>query len=636
MSNCQSRARIVVKTVQRKLVCILAADVAGYSRLLADDEQATERTLSEYRQVFTEHVVRHRGRVIDTAGDSVLAVLESPVEATECAGEIQRELLRRNRQLAEHRRMEVRIGLNVGDVVTRDDGTIYGDGVNIAARLQAIAEPGGICVSANVFEQVDGRLQLEFIDIGVQQVKNIAKPVRAYKVLLQSEASRDPAASTSERRGPRTVIGAALVVAAVTMTAASIWLWRDRHDFSEVASPRHSPGKASIAVLAFENIGGDPKQEYLSDGITEDIITGLARFTKLSVVARNSTRTYKGKAVDVRQVGKELGARYVLEGSVRRSGDRARITAQLIDASDGTHIWAETYDRELKDVLSVQDEVTHQIVGRLDVELDRAQLEQAKRGSLKDFRAYDLVLQARKQIYDHSEANHRESRDLLERAIAMDDKLAAAYIELAWVYLDEFRFGWNARPDPLDRALKAASRAVELEPNNGFAHWRLAKILFFRKEFERFEAEKLRAVALNPNHAETLADVGFHSAILGREEEGYEYAVRAAQLDPQLTFVYFIYTWYFYKQGRYREALAAAQQINMPELYWTHFWLAALHAELGETDAAHKEASEVLRLKPDFDFMAEAQLWHMPKEFHAPWAESARKAGIPVSSTNKQ
>jgi hypothetical protein len=324
-----------------------------------------------------------------------------------------------------------------------------------------------------------------------------------------------------------------------------------------------------------------------------------------------------------------------LEGSVRRSGERARITAQLIDASDGKHIWAESYDRELKDIFSVQDEVTRQIVGRLDVELDRAQLEQAKRSSLKDFRAYDLVLQARKQIYDHSEANHRESRDLLERAIAMDDKLAAAYIELAWIYLDEFRFGWNARPDPLDRALRAASRAVELEPNNGFAHWRLAKILFFRKELDRFESERLRAVSLNPNHAETLADVGFHLSILGREEEGYEYAVRAVQLDPNLTFAYFIYTWYFYKQGRYREALAATQQINMPQLYWTHFWRAALHAELGEMDAAHKEAAEVLRLKPDFAFMEEAQLWNMAKGFRARGAEGARKAGIPVSRTHK-
>jgi adenylate cyclase len=622
-------------TAQRKLVCILAADVAGYSRLMADDEQATERTLSEYRQVFTEHVVRHRGHVVDTAGDSVLAVLESPVEAVECAGEIQRELIRRNRQLAEHRRMQVRIGLNLGDIVTRDDGTIYGDGVNIAARLQAIAEPGGICVSTNVFEQVDGRLQLEFTDLGEHQVKNIAKPVRAYKVLLRSDAPRQPVASTSGRRGWRTVIGAGLVVVAVAALTTGIWLWRDLHYSPESARPRHLSDKPSIAVLAFENISGDPKQEYLSDGITEDIITGLARFTKLSVVARNSTLTYKGKAVDVRQVGKEMGARYVLEGSVRRSGDRARITAQLIDASDGKHIWAESYDRELKDIFSVQDEVTRQIVGRLDVELDRAQLEQAKRSSLKDFRAYDLVLQARKQIYDHSEANHRESRDLLERAIAMDDKLAAAYIELAWIYLDEFRFGWNARPDPLDRALRAASRAVELEPNNGFAHWRLAKILFFRKELDRFESERLRAVSLNPNHAETLADVGFHLSILGREEEGYEYAVRAVQLDPNLTFAYFIYTWYFYKQGRYREALAATQQINMPQLYWTHFWRAALHAELGEMDAAHKEAAEVLRLKPDFAFMEEAQLWNMAKGFRARGAEGARKAGIPVSRTHK-
>lgn len=618
-------------TSQRKLAVILAADAAGYSRLMGDDEVATERALSEYRQVFIQHITRHQGRVVDTAGDSVLAVLESPVEAVECAAEIQKELTRRNRQLAEHRRMHFRIGLNLGDVITREDGTVYGDGVNIAARLQAIAEPGGVCFSANVFEQVDGHLPLEFADIGEQQVKNIAKTVKAYKVLLQSDASKHRVASELGLRNWRKTIGAGLVFTLLVALSAGIWFWRDLHHSVEIAASGQLADKPSIAVLPFANISGDPKQDYLSDGITEDIITGLARFTKLSVVARNSTFAYKGKAVDIRQVGKELGARYVLEGSVRRSKNRARITAQLIDASDGRHIWAENYDRELKNLFSVQDEVTRQIVGRLDVELDRAQLEQARRSSPKDFRAYDLVLQARKLIYDHSEANHRESRDLLERAIAIDDELAPAYIELAWVYLDEFRFGWSARPAALDRALKAASRAVELEPNNGFAHWRLAKILFFRKEFDRFESEMRRAIALNPNHAETLADVAIHLAVRDRVDEAYEYAQRAIQLDPNLTWTYFVHTIYFYRKERYREALAAAHQVNSPEFYYTHLWLAVCHAQLGEMDAARKEAAEVLRLKSDFAWMDEVRMWSLPEAYATHVAEGARKAGLPVT-----
>ena len=622
---------------QRKLATILAADAAGYSRLMGDDEKATVQTLTEYRQVFADNISRHQGRVVDTAGDSVLAVFESPVEALECSVEIQKELTRRNRQLAEHRRMQFRIGLNLGDVLTREDGTIYGDGVNIAARLQAIAEPGGIGISANVHDQVENHLPLEYRDIGEQQVKNINKPVRAYTVVMQTGASSPSSASGRVHMGRRRTIGAALLAIIAVSLAAGVWWWKDRipHAWMGSNTARSLSDKPTIAVLPFTNMSGDHRQEYLSDGITEDIITALTRFAKLSVVARNSTFAYKGKAVDIRQVGKDLGARYVLEGSVRRTRDRGRITAQLIDTLDGKHVWAENYDRDLKDLFSVQDEVIQQIVGRLDVELDRAQREQTKRGSPKDFRAYDLVLQARQLIYDHSEANHRESRDLLERAVSLDPQLAAGYMELAWVYLDEFRFQWNARPDPLDRALKAASRAVDLEPNNGFAHWRLAKILFFRKEMDRFESEMRRALALNPNHAETLADVATHLSVLGRHDEAYDYAQRAAKLDPNLTWNYFTHARYFLSKKRYREALAAMHQVNIPEFYWTHFFLALPYAELGEMDAAYKEAAEVLRLKPDFVLMDELELWNVPNAYAEQMAESAKKARIPINRGDK-
>jgi adenylate cyclase len=623
-------------TTQRKLLCILAADVAGYSRLMSDDEGATERTLHDYRQIFADQIARHHGRIVDTAGDSVLAVLESPVEALEGAVEIQRELLRRNRQLAEHRRMQFRIGLNVGDVVNREDGSVYGDGVNIAARVQALADAGGICISANVYEQVDGRVPVQFSDIGEQQVKNLAKPIRAYKVQFQQEGLAHHALAIDAGRRRRLAVGASLLALILALGSVGVWWWRIRDDVPKPLAAHRLPDKSTIAVLPFANLSNDPRQDYLSDGITEDVITALARFSKLSVVARNSTFAYKGKPVDVRQLGKDLGARYVLEGSVRRSGDRVRVTTQLIDASDGTHVWAENYDRPLKDLFSVQDEVIQQIVGRLDVELDRAQLDQLRRSSPKDFKAYDLVLQARKIVYDESEANHRESRDLLERAIAMDDKLAAAYVELAWVYLDEFRFGWNPRPNPLDRALKAASRAVELEPNNGFAHWRLAKIYFFRKEMDGFDAEMQRALTLNPNHAETLADVATHSSVLNRHDEAYLYAQRAAQLEPNLTWNYATYARYFYSKGRYREALAWAKRVNSPNFYWTHFWLAVSYAQLGDLEAARKEGAEVVRLKPDFAWMDEVKVWNVPESFAAHVADGAEKSGIPIWPKGKQ
>jgi adenylate cyclase len=563
----------------RKLAAILSADVVGYSRLMGDDDRATVETLHAYRQIVRQRVERHEGRVVDSPGDAILAEFPSALEAVECAQEIQHELAKRNAQLAEHRRMLLRIGINLGDVI-EENSALYGDGVNVAARLESICDATGICISGTVFDQVEGKLPLDFKFLGKQHVKNISKPVRAYKVLgpgtVASHGSQwRHLAREYWHSSPAT--GIVIALALLVAIGSGVW-WLDRPSL-ERARVAPISDKPSIAVLPFINMSADPQQDYLSDGITEDIITALARFTQLSVVARNSTFAYKGKAIDVRQVGKELGVRYIVEGSIRRSQDRARVTAQLIDSSSGTHIWAENYDWPLKDLFRVQDEVTQQIAGRLDVELDRAQLELVRRNSPKDFQAYDLVLQARKHLYNHSEANHRESRDLLERAVALDDRLSPAYIELAWVYLDEFRFGWNARPAPLDRALRAAMRGVELDPNNGFAHWRLAKVLFFRKELDRFESETRRALSLNPNHAETVADIALHFIALDRVDEAYDLAQRSLRLDPNFpSWVYFVHTTYFYRKQRYREGLSAAQQINMPDFYWTHFWLACNYA----------------------------------------------------------
>jgi adenylate cyclase len=297
----------------RKLAAILSADAVGYTRLMADDESETLRALNEFRDLFRKRIEAHGGRLIDTAGDSVLAEFPSAVEAVDCAVEIQRELGKRNAQLADHRRMQFRIGINLGDVIEQKDGTIYGDGVNVAARLQTLAEPAGICISGTAFDQVEGKLPLQFKFIGEQQVKNIAKPVRVY--LVQSEMRNSATASTLAM-----------------------------------------PTGPSIAVLPLTNMSGDPKEDYFSDGLTEDIITALSRFKQLFVIARNSTFKYKGRAVDVREISKDLGVQYVLEGSVRRSGERIRVTAQLIEAGSAAHVWAETFDRKLEDVFAVQDE----------------------------------------------------------------------------------------------------------------------------------------------------------------------------------------------------------------------------------------------------------------------------------------
>ncbi len=353
---------------KRKLAAILSADVAGYSRLMGDDEAATVRALTDYREVFRDHIARHQGRVVDMPGDNLMAEFASPVEAVEAAAEIQRDLARRNRQLAEHRRMDFRIGINLGDVLEKD-GALFGDGVNIAARLENLAEPGGICVSESAHMQVESKLDAVFESIGEHAVKNIAKPVKAYRLVAQGAAPRP--------RSRRPLAWAA--AAALVFVIAGVAVWQTTppppSPPETVAAPEDPilalPTGPSIAVLAFDNLSGDPEQEYFSDGLTEEIITELSRFRDLFVIARNSTFQYKGQAVDIRQVGADLGVQYVVEGSVRKAGSTIRVSAQLLDATTGAHLWADDYDRELTaaNIFSVQDAITQQIVSTVPIRL---------------------------------------------------------------------------------------------------------------------------------------------------------------------------------------------------------------------------------------------------------------------------
>ena len=334
---------------RRKLAAILSADVVGYSRLMQDDDTATVETLTKYRAIFSDFVNRHEGRIVDSPGDNILAEFDSPVEAVQCAVEIQNELSRRNLQLADHRQMHFRIGINLGDILSRDDGTIYGDGVNVAARLESLAEPGGITVSGTVFDHAENKLPVAFDFTGEQQVKNIAKPVRAYRVIAETALAAPP--STDK--------------------------------------PLTLPGKPSIAVLPFDNLSGDPEQEYFADGIAEDLITTLSHIRWMFVTARNSTFAYKGQSPDVRQVGKELAVRYVLEGSVRKGGNRVRISAQLVDASTGNHVWAQRYDRELDDLFALQDEITETLVAALQREVGEFERERAHRKPPENLDAWE-------------------------------------------------------------------------------------------------------------------------------------------------------------------------------------------------------------------------------------------------------
>src|SRR5437867_3609131 len=390
--------------IERKLAAILSADVKGYSRLMGEDEVATIRTLTAYQEAMTTFIQQHRGRVVDASGDNLLAEFASVVDAVQCAVEIQRELKTKNADLPASQRMEFRIGINVGDVIVEGE-RIYGDGVNIAARLEGLAAAGGICISGIVYDQVETKLALGYEYLGEQTVKNIAKPVQVYRVQMEVGAS--------------------------TPTA---------------------PDKPFIAVLPFVNMSGDPEQEYFSDGITEDLITDLSKLSGLFVISRNSVFLYKGKAVKPEQVSQELGVRYVLEGSIRKAGKRVRITAQLVDATTGYHVWADRYDRDLQDIFALQDDVTRKIVAALEVKLTEGEQARLGRPLTNNIEAYDYYLRGLDCHPSATEEANARARQLFAKAVELDPHFAAAYACLGWAYFDQWSLGWSQDLQTLEQA----------------------------------------------------------------------------------------------------------------------------------------------------------------------------------------
>ena len=554
----------------RKLVAIFYADVAGYSRLTGENEDYTHRLLSEYLDLLAKTVEQNQGQVIHYAGDAVLARFDAVINALSAARIIQDTLYEKNQKVAEQNRVEFRIGLNLGDVI-EDRGDIYGDGVNVAARLEALAKPGGICISESVRSSIGNKFDLDYEYMGEQKVKNIEQPIRAYHVVLPNRETELPASPKKQlETGERPV----------------------------------------VAVLPFQNMGGSAEDEYFADGLTEDIITALARFRELRVIARNSTFRYKGQAVDVSRVGRELNAGYILEGSVRRAANRIRITAQLIRASDGTHLWAERYDRELEDIFAVQDEVTQTIAAALGVRLQDAARELAMRKSPADLNAYDCVLRARRYTITLAGEEHANARDLLERAIKLDPNYADAYALLANVYLAEHRFNVNPREKPIERAEVMAQKAIELDPQNAYARCWLAITRFFRHENEGFRKEAQRALALNPNDPEILAEMGHYYAFLGEFELGVELTRRAIALNPlHPGWYHFCFARKHLADGDDAAALADVGKTDLPDFYW--FWLikAAALGHMGDKERAAKALAKLTALMPGFSARDELYKW---------------------------
>ncbi len=540
---------MVEQRAQRRLAAILAADVVGYSRLMEADEGATLAALkARRRDVLDPLVAMHQGRIFKTTGDGVLVEFGSAVNAVQCAVDLQQGMVSANSSQPEDRHIILRIGVNLGDV-TVESGDLYGDGVIIAARLEALAEPGGILVSGTAYDHVGTKVNAGFDDIGAQTLKNIAQPVRAYRV--------------------------ASVLAAAT------------------TAPKSVTDKPSIAVLPFTNMSGDPEQENFSDGISEDIITELSRFHGLFVIARNSSFTYKGKSVKVGTIGRELGVGYVLEGSVRRAGNRVRITAQLVDAGTGNHIWADRYDRELADIFAVQDDVTLSIVGALTVGLEDEALERARRKRPENLQAHEHWLRGKRSIWTTGPKN-LESRRHFERAIAIDPGYSAAYSGLAITYQMEaldFPLPADFR-SAYDKAFECAKRAIELDDADYQAHIALAWPYLYRREYDRARRHLEQALTLNPNDADTLANAAMLFAYLGEPNEGVKCGENALRLNPRHPDWYLGYlAQALFAARRYDEGLTV--RVRVPAVYIdSSFNGAALLAQMGHLDEARRWAEK--------------------------------------------
>jgi TolB-like protein/class 3 adenylate cyclase/Tfp pilus assembly protein PilF len=590
---------------KRKLAAILSADVEGYSRLMDDDEEATVRTLTSYRSAITDLVQQYRGRVVDSPGDNILAEFASVVDSVNCAVEIQRDLAERNAELPDNRKMQFRIGVNLGDVI-EEDGRIYGDGVNIAARVESLSEAGGICISGRAHDQVENKLGLEYEDLGKHEVKNISRPIQVYRVLSYPGAAAHRVVQAKETFGRRwRKIGFSAAAIVIVAVALGVWQYYMRRPVVEPASVEKMayplPDKPSIAVLPFDNMSGDPQQEYFSDGLSEEIITALSSVPELFVIARNSTFTYKGKPVKVQQISEELGVQYVLEGSVRKSGEKVRITAQLIDALKGHHLWAESYDRKIEDIFVVQEEITMKIINELRVELlgkEDFRLDAPCSENLKAFLKY---LAARGQFRRMNKEGNDATRRLTEEAIAIDPGYACAYSLLAGTYYADVRMGTAKSPkQAIIKTKEMAERAISLNPSLGGPHAMLSRVFIMTGQHDKAIATAMKAVDLHPNGILGLTAMGIALRSAGRSEESIPFLEQAVRIDPYSGIALYSLGLSYFLVGQYEEAIQTSKKaldIN-PNNYLAYLCLASTYSAAGKDDEAQAAVEEIRRISP--------------------------------------
>ncbi len=625
---------------KRKLAAVFSADVAGYSRLMADDETATVKTLEAYREVLCVLIKQHRGRVVDSPGDNLLAEFASVVDAVQCGVAVQKEIETRNAELPESRRMQFRIGINLGDVI-EEEGRIYGDGVNIAARLESLADPGGICVSKTAFEHIEAKLPFGYEFLGEQTVKNIAKPVGTYRVLMEPrvtvKAQPEAKPKVGARRKPLFV--ALLGVLVVAVGSAVFWFFSHppvRPSVEKASQQRMAfplPDKPSIAVLPFSNLSGDPEQEYFSDGLTEEIISALSGVPKLFVIARNSTFTYKGKPVKVQQVSEELGVRYVLEGSVRRADDKIRITAQLVDALDGHHLWAKRYDRNLSDIFAVQDEITKEIITAMQVELTEGEGAKAASKGTNNLETYLKCLQANELMNQLNPESNALGRQLAEEAIALDPNYAWAYYTLGRFHAVDVWVGTSKSPkESIAKAIELMQKAIALDGTLAEAHGLLGFLFSQTRQHDKAVAEAEKAVALNPNSAGAHYFVGKTLFFSGRCEESIPEYQRAIRLNPipPTTYLWSIGLSYAFT-GQYDEAITWCEKAvrQEPNDLIARMMMTVAYSFSGRDEKARAEAAEVLRIQPKFSLQQlEERLTYKREDDRERVLGALRKAGL--------
>ena len=594
---------------KRKLTAILSADAVGYSRLMAEDEAATVTTLATYREVMSSLIKQHRGRVVDSPGDNVLAEFASVVDAVQCAVAVQNEFQTRNAELAENRRMEFRIGINLGDVID-EENRLYGDGVNVAARLEALADPGGICVSKTAFDQIETKLPLGYEYLGEQSVKNIPKPVGAYRVLMQPRVTVAGEAKSEKTKllwRPKAIL---VAIAAVPILAVAVGFWHFymRRPSVEPASVEKMaypmPDKPSIAVLPFTNMSDDPQQEYFCDGMTEDLITDLSKISGLFVIARNSTFVYKGKSLKISRVAEELGVRYVLEGSVRKAGDKLRITAQLIDATTGHHLWADRYTGIMDDVFHFQDSIGQKIVDALSIQLGSEEQIQLSHKETDNIEAYDIFLKGWEHYLRWSPKDFFEAIPFFEKAVQIDPNYGQAYAALAATYYhgSKLRLGLNQFGISQEEGLLLARKYLEKAMKNptALAHYLTSYMNLFRYQWQEALVEAERGITIEPNNAIINDHMGFVLTMVGNPKQGVEFIQKAMRLDPHYPAMplYFEGLAYFH-MGEFEKAINLFQRsLKFDQEMYTGSgrFLAATYALLGRDEEAKELVSE-LRIK---------------------------------------